>query len=47
MADDAPVIDYDKLDAEYMEGKRKPLEEFGSILMTSSKYLNSARLRDL
>src|SRR5579871_1997395 len=47
MADDTAKKDYEKMDAEYMEGKRKPLEEYGSVIMTSSKFLNSARLRDI
>jgi len=47
MAGDMTKVDYDKLDAEYMEGKPKSLDQFGSVIMTSSKYLNSARLRDL
>jgi len=47
MADDTAKKDYAKLDAEYMEGRRKPLVDHGSVLMTSSKFLNSARFRDL
>ena len=47
MADDTAKKDYAKLDAEYMEGKRKPLEDYGSVILTSSKFLNSARLRDV
>jgi ubiquinone biosynthesis protein Coq4 len=47
MADDTTKKSYDQMDAEYMEGKRRPLDEYGSILMTSSKFLNSARLRDI
>src|SRR5271166_4540227 len=47
MAGDMAKADYDKLDAEYMEGKQRPLDQFGSVIQTSSKYLNSARLRDL
>ena len=47
MADDTTKKNYEKMDAEYMEGKRKPLEEYGSVIMTSSKFLNSAKLRDI
>ena len=47
MADDTARKDYEKMDAEYMEGKRKSLDEYGSVIMTSSKFLNSARLRDI
>ena len=47
MAGDMTKVELDKLDAEYMEGKRKPLEEFGSVILTNSKFLNNARLRDL
>ena len=39
--------DYEKQDREYMEGKARPLEEYGSVLMTSSRFLNSARMRDV
>jgi ubiquinone biosynthesis protein Coq4 len=47
MADDTARKDYAKLDAEYMEGKRRSLEDYGSVFMTNSKFLNSARFRDL
>jgi len=47
MAGDMVKLDYDKLDAEYMEGKPRSLDQFGSVIMTSSKFLNSARLRDV
>ncbi len=47
MANDMTQTDYEKLDREYMEGKARPLDGYGSILMTSSKYLNSARFRDV
>ncbi len=47
MADDTTQADYEKLDREYMEGKTRPLDDYGSVLMTSSKYLNSARFRDV
>jgi ubiquinone biosynthesis protein Coq4 len=39
--------DYEKLDREYMEGPSRPLDQFGSVILTSSKYLNSARMRDV
>lgn len=47
MAGDMTKADYDRLDAEYMEGKARPLDQQGSVLLTNSKFLNSARLRDL
>jgi ubiquinone biosynthesis protein COQ4 len=47
MADDTAQKDYAQLDAEYMEGRPRPLSEYGSVLMTSSKFLNHARFRDL
>jgi ubiquinone biosynthesis protein COQ4 len=47
MAGDMGKPDYEKLDREYMEGKARPLEQFGSVLMTSSKFLNSAAMRDI
>ena len=47
MAGDMDKPDYEKRDREYMEGKGRPLEQFGSVLMTSSKYLNSAAMRDI
>jgi ubiquinone biosynthesis protein Coq4 len=47
MAGETGKPDYEKLDREYMEGKARPLEEFGSVIMTSSKFLNSARMRDV
>lgn len=47
MADDTAKKDYEKLDAEYMEGPKRSLEQFGSVIMTSSKFLNSAKLRDI
>jgi ubiquinone biosynthesis protein COQ4 len=39
--------DYEKQDREYMEGKARPLSEYGSVLLTSSRFLNSARMRDV
>src|SRR5579859_7298418 len=47
MAGDMGKSDYEKLDREYMEGKAKPLSEYGSVLMTSSRFLNSAVMRDV
>jgi ubiquinone biosynthesis protein COQ4 len=47
MAGDMGKTDYEKQDREYMEGKAKPLSEYGSVLMTSSKFLNSAKMRDV
>ena len=46
-AGDIGKPDYEKADREYMEGKARPLAEFGSVFMTSSKFLNSARMRDV
>jgi ubiquinone biosynthesis protein COQ4 len=39
--------DYEKQDREYMEGKARPLEEYGSVLLTNSRFLNSAKMRDV
>jgi ubiquinone biosynthesis protein COQ4 len=47
MAGDMGKTDYEKQDREYMEGKARPLSEYGSVLMTSSRFLNSARMRDV
>jgi ubiquinone biosynthesis protein COQ4 len=47
MAGDMVKPDYEKQDREYMEGKARPLSEYGSVLMTSSRFLNSARMRDV
>ncbi len=47
MAGDMGKPDYEELDRAYMEGPRRPLEQFGSVIMTSSKWLNSARMRDV
>lgn len=46
-ADHQKMADYEKLDREYMEGPARPLDQYGSVMMTSSKYLNSARFRDV
>jgi ubiquinone biosynthesis protein Coq4 len=37
----------DKADADYLMGSRKPLTTESSILISSSKYLNNARLREV
>jgi ubiquinone biosynthesis protein Coq4 len=47
MAGDMAKPDYEKQDREYMEGPARPLEQFGSVLMTSSKFLNNAAMRDI
>jgi ubiquinone biosynthesis protein Coq4 len=47
MANDMTQADYEKLDREYMEGPGKSLDQCGSVIMTSSKFLNSARFRDV
>jgi ubiquinone biosynthesis protein Coq4 len=47
MAGDMGKPDYEKQDREYMEGKARPLSEYGSVLLTNSKFLNSARMRDV
>ena len=47
MAGDMGKTDYEKQDREYMEGKARPLSEYGSVLMTSSRFLNSAVMRDV
>jgi ubiquinone biosynthesis protein COQ4 len=47
MAGEMGKPDYEELDRKYMEGEARPLSEYGSVLMTSSKFLNSARMRDV
>src|SRR5215469_9588217 len=47
MAGEMGKPDYEQLDREYMEGKAKPLSEYGSVPMTSSRFLNSAVMRDV
>ena len=47
MAGEMGKPDYEKLDREYMEGPSRGLDQFGSVIMTSSKFLNSARMRDV
>ncbi|MDB5396113.1 MAG: hypothetical protein JWM91_3619 [Rhodospirillales bacterium] len=47
MAGDMGKPDYQELDRKYMEGEARPLSEYGSVLITSSKFLNSARMRDV
>jgi ubiquinone biosynthesis protein Coq4 len=39
--------DYEEQDRAYMEGPKRSLDQFGSVIMTSSKFLNSARMRDV
>src|ERR1700744_4709499 len=39
--------DYQEQDRRYMEGSARPLSLFGSVFMTSSKWLNSAEMRDV
>src|ERR1019366_4544381 len=47
MAGDMGKPDYQEQDRRYMEGEVKPLSEYGSVFMTNSKFLNSARMRDV
>jgi ubiquinone biosynthesis protein Coq4 len=47
MADDTARKELEQKDALYFEGRPRPLDEYGSVLMTSSKFLNSPVLRDL
>jgi len=47
MAGDMAKPDYAEQDRLYMEGKARPLSECGSVLLTSSKFLNSAAMRDI
>jgi len=47
MAGDMGKPDYEQMDREYMEGKAKPLSEYGSVMLTSSRFLNSAEMRDV
>jgi ubiquinone biosynthesis protein COQ4 len=47
MAGEMGKPDFEELDRAYMEGPRRSLEQFGSVIMTSSKWLNSARMRDV
>jgi ubiquinone biosynthesis protein COQ4 len=47
MACDMAKSDHERQDREYMEGPARPLEQFGSVLLTSSKFLNSAAMRDI
>ena len=47
MAGEMGKPDYEELDRKYMEGEARPLSSYGSVLMTSSKFLNSARMRDV
>jgi ubiquinone biosynthesis protein Coq4 len=47
MAGEMGKPDYQEQDRAYMEGPARALEQFGSVFMTSSKWLNSARMRDV
>jgi ubiquinone biosynthesis protein Coq4 len=47
MAGEMGKPDYQEQDRRYMEGPDRPLEQFGSVFMTSSKWLNSAEMRDV
>ena len=47
MAGEMGKPNYEELDRAYMEGAARPLDQFGSVIMTSSKWLNSARFRDV
>lgn len=47
MAGEMGKPDYQEQDRLYMEGPSRPLSDFGSVFMTSSKWLNSAEMRDV
>lgn len=47
MAGEMGKPDYQEQDRAYMEGAARPLDEFGSVFMTNSKWLNSAKMRDV
>src|ERR1700679_2592190 len=47
MAGDMAKPEHKEQDRAYMGGRARPLEQFGSVLMTSSKFLNSAAMRDI
>jgi len=47
MAGEMGKPDYQEQDRLYMEGEARPLEQFGSVFMTSSKWLNDAVMRDV
>jgi ubiquinone biosynthesis protein Coq4 len=47
MAGEMGKPDYQELDRAYMEGPSRSLDQFGSVIMTSSKWLNSPRFRDV
>jgi ubiquinone biosynthesis protein Coq4 len=47
MAGEMGKPDHQEQDRLYMEGPARPLSEFGSVFMTSSKWLNSAEMRDV
>ena len=47
MAGEMGRPDYQEQDRLYMEGAARPLSDFGSVFMTSSKWLNDAVMRDV
>jgi ubiquinone biosynthesis protein Coq4 len=47
MAGEMGKPDYQEQDRAYMEGAARPLESYGSVLMTNSRFLNSAKMRDV
>jgi len=47
MAGDMGKPNYEEQDRAYMEGPARSLDQFGSVLMTNSRFLNSARMRDV
>ncbi len=47
MAGEMGKPDYQEQDRAYMEGAARPLDQFGSVLMTNSRFLNSAKMRDV
>jgi ubiquinone biosynthesis protein COQ4 len=47
MAGDMGKPDYTEQDRAYMEGPARSLDQFGSVFMTNSKWLNSAKMRDV
>ena len=47
MAGEMGKPDYTEQDRAYMEGPVRSLDQFGSVFMTNSKWLNSATMRDV
>ena len=47
MAGEMGKPDYEELDRAYMEGPSRSIDHCSSVIMTSSKWLNSARFRDV